>query len=488
MLTGTRALWAAVQACAKNDDRSDGAELREAVAEAVTNVAGAGRELTVYVTKTNHSGYRNQVWQGQGNSRRNDVMVLINTSGNEAGVCDEARARLNPARKNGFDAVVVCEPAADGFEIRTVVEYPSGSLGRDLQTELGSDLDLRTVRDPAIASSLTPIFPAELTESPADERIFVDALTGHLLEAKNVILAGPPGTGKTHLALDAVSLLAEGDMNRCRLENILSGRPISEVALSEIVSAPVVWEMVQFHPSYGYEEFIRGLRTDPDSKGFTLKSFDGILPIMAQVGAARGDKPTVLIIDEINRSNLSLALGEAIFAIDPNHRGRAVKLQYAASDGGGDALVVPPALYILATMNTADRSIAMMDFAVRRRFRLLPMRPSRSILDDFYGVGRARSELAWIVLNAVNKSISDPDYHVGQSYVMAGAALSDEAWARELSLKIIQEVRPLLLEYAHENISSGNVIITTAGVDLDLMHCSAHELASCFKEMVSPDA
>src|SRR5690606_17226363 len=96
----------------------------------------------------------------------------------EAGVASEAKARLNPETKNGYDAVVICEPDGDGFEVRSVVEYPGGTVGLGLEAALGKALDRRSVADPAIAASLAPAFPVEVDEGEdeADDRIVVDAL------------------------------------------------------------------------------------------------------------------------------------------------------------------------------------------------------------------------------------------------------------------------------------------------------------------------
>ena len=157
-----------------------------------------------------------------------------------------------------------------------------------------------------------------------------------LLEEKGqVILQGPPGTGKTYVARELAECLA-GSRERVRL--------------------------VQFHPSYAYEDFVQGYRPSivDGRPGFVLK--DGPLVEMAEAARkAPRDQKHFLVIDEINRGNLAKVLGELYYLLE--YRDEKMRLQYSDAD-----FSLPPNLYIIGTMNTADRSIALVDLALRRRF------------------------------------------------------------------------------------------------------------------------
>ena len=154
-----------------------------------------------------------------------------------------------------------------------------------------------------------------------------------LLTKKNVILQGAPGVGKTFAAKRlAYSIMGEKDTNRVK--------------------------MVQFHQSYSYEDFIMGFR--PTETGFELKK--GVFYEFCRK-ASEDDRPYFFIIDEINRGNLSKIFGELFMLIESDKRGVELQLLYA-----DEQFSIPSNVYIIGMMNTADRSLAMLDYALRRRF------------------------------------------------------------------------------------------------------------------------
>ncbi len=246
-----------------------------------------------------------------------------------------------------------------------------------------------------------------------------------LKRKKNIILQGPPGVGKTFIA-----------------------RKLAYEIMEEVKDANI--EMVQFHQSYSYEDFIQGLR--PTQKGgFDLK--EGIFYSFCQRALAHPERPFFFIIDEINRGNLSKIFGELMMLIEADKREEkfALKLTYAEDEE--DRFYVPKNLYIIGTMNTADRSLAIVDYALRRRFAFVTLQPDygdnfRSFL-AVKGLTAALIEHICLSLTKVNIKIKEDinlgeGFQIGHSYFCAFTPNEDEnKWWNEI---ISFELKPLLEE------------------------------------------
>jgi len=250
---------------------------------------------------------------------------------------------------------------------------------------------------------------------------------GLLQRKKNIILQGPPGTGKTFFAK--------------RLGYCLMG----EKDESRVIT-------IQFHQSYAYEDFIQGYR--PENGELVLKN--GIFYDFAKKASRDPKHDYVIIIDEINRGNLSKIFGELMILLEADKRGEKVKLTYATRDQ--DLFTVPPNLYIIGTMNTADRSLALVDYALRRRFAFINMKPH---FDEYFkehlitlGFEQSFNQNITDKISAVNVMIlGDPSlkegFLIGHSYFVPIELPTDpESWLEDV-LKF--EILPLLEEYWFDN-------------------------------------
>jgi 5-methylcytosine-specific restriction protein B len=268
--------------------------------------------------------------------------------------------------------------------------------------------------------------PAQATLQGLPDRVVQDLLVGAdwltefvdlLRTRRQVILYGPPGTGKTFLALSVAEELTE----------------------------PANVQLVQFHPAYSYEDFFEGYRpagVDGEGRlGFTLRP--GPLRKIVDQALESPGMPFILIIDEINRANLAKVFGELYFLLE--YRDRRIELMYGSGDAGRD-FTLPKNLYIVGTMNTADRSIALVDAAMRRRFAFLSLHPQDAHL---HGVLRGWLELRGLptqaadLLDALNARIPDRDFAVGPSYLMnpdvATDAGLDRIWRTSI-LPLLEEL------------------------------------------------
>jgi 5-methylcytosine-specific restriction protein B len=233
--------------------------------------------------------------------------------------------------------------------------------------------------DPHLEYSLDQLATETLLDSSLLTR-WVDAI-----ERKGqAIIYGPPGTGKTFLAERLAKHLVGGG------DGVLS--------------------IVQFHPAYTYEDFIQGIRPQPRPEGgLSYPILPGRFLEFCDEARARKGK-SVLIVDEINRANLARVFGELMYLLE--YRDRQIPL------AGGGVLQIPNTVRVIGTMNTADRSIALVDHALRRRFAFLPLQPNYDVLRRFHERTGFSVEPLIQVLLQVNNQIGDPHYHIGTSFFL----------------------------------------------------------------------
>lgn len=252
----------------------------------------------------------------------------------------------------------------------------------------------------------------ELAETLHVGQSWIQEVVELLRDRPQLIFYGPPGTGKTYLAQKIGKHLAGGDSSKVKL--------------------------VQFHPAYSYEDFFEGYRPTREG-GFDLTPG----PMRRIVDQARENPttPYVLIIDEINRGNLAKVFGELYFLLE--YREEVVDLMYAPDDAG---FTLPSNVYIIGTMNTADRSIALVDSAMRRRFSFMALHPSEEptagLLRRWLQASGRPAENADL-LDELNRRIEDPDFKIGPSYFMRPAVYKDGGLERTWRTSVL----PLLEEH-----------------------------------------
>ena len=263
-----------------------------------------------------------------------------------------------------------------------------------------------------------PIYTAEdfLSEVYMSRRNY-DILSNLLINKKNIIMQGAPGVGKTFAAKRlAYSMMGVKDPSRVM--------------------------MVQFHQSYSYEDFIMGFR--PASTGFELKK--GPFYSFCKKAELDLENDYYFIIDEINRGNLSKIFGELFMLIENDKRGVSLQLLYS-----DEKFSVPENVYIIGMMNTADRSLAMLDYALRRRFAFFEFSPAFET-DGFRQYRQEKNNKKFDSLIAtiekLNTAIENDEtlgrgFRIGHSYFCTDKTI-DDMW---LNAVITYEIVPLLNEY-----------------------------------------
>ena len=303
--------------------------------------------------------------------------------------------------------------------------------------------------------------------------------------AKNTILYGPPGTGKTYnTACYAVAIVENKDVEEILEEANDNYSDVFERYTSYKNDGLI--QFVTFHQSYGYEDFIEGIKPvleteDEEQKDLQYKVADGVFKAFCEQDETINLQNKVFIIDEINRGNISKIFGELITLIEDSKRLGAAEELKVVLPCSQKPFGVPANVYILGTMNTADRSIAALDTALRRRFSFVEMMPDTDVLENVIVEGVNISKM----LTKMNKRIEvlfDREHTIGHAYFIN---LTNSSTIDELAEIFENKIIPLLQEYFYEDYERIRLVLADNQVDqadktLQFITCEDVETSQLF--------
>lgn len=379
-----------------------------------------------FYTLYNENGNKRRIFQNFLDLRNGDIIIGYESTPVKKIVGLAKVTHENDGIQIGFKKTEALASPIDFAIIKALPELanmefftnPNGSLFKLTPEEYACLIDIIREQNPLAK----PITVDKYSEKNFLDDVYLSeqeytTLKDLILSKQNVILQGAPGVGKTFTAKRlAYSIMGEKDDERIT--------------------------MVQFHQSYSYEDFVIGYR--PESNGFILK--EGIFYRFCRKAASQPNKSFFFIIDEINRGNLSKIFGELLMLIEKDYRDKSIELSY-----GGIKFSVPANIYIIGMMNTADRSLALMDYALRRRFSFFDMSPAfdsdgfkkyqktidNHIFDNLIDIIKE--------LNAeIGKDASlGRGFRIGHSYFCSQTIYSEDWLKRVINYDII----PMLNEY-----------------------------------------
>lgn len=302
---------------------------------------------------------------------------------------------------------------------------PALTDGSNAEDDVDAEGEAATTRVPPQAYSVDNI----LADGCFLERTELGRMLERLRTKKNVILQGPPGTGKTWLAKRlAYALMGQRDESQIRV--------------------------LQFHPNMSYEDFVRGWRPTGEGK---LALVDGPFMEMVRAALKAPAAPHVVVIEEINRGNPAQIFGEVLTLIEADKRNPDEAIELCHRRAEGERVFIPDNVFFIGTMNVADRSLALVDFALRRRFAFVDLEPRLGLAWRKWVTGRCGVETGFLDeierrIVALNEEIaSDPSlgkpFMIGHSYVTPAVGI-EITNARDWFVQVVEtEIGPLLEEY-----------------------------------------
>lgn len=386
---------------------------------------GEEQQYTLY----NENGNKRKVFQNFLDAKAGDIVIGYEARPTQKVVCLLEISKANDGKEIGFKKTEsLLEPipfstlkVTPGLEGMEYMKNQQGSFFKVTADEY--DIIMEMVRGD------NPIPKQEkkekYTKSDFLNEVFVsyldyERLESLLLRKKNLILQGAPGVGKTFAAKRlAYAIMGEKDDNRVM--------------------------QVQFHQNYSYEDFVMGYKPNEEG-GFELKN--GVFYRFCKRAAADSEHKYFFIIDEINRGNLSKIFGELLMLIENDYRDKPIQLAYK-----DEMFAVPSNLYIIGMMNTADRSLAMIDYALRRRFSFFEMKPGFNNAAFEEGIRKLHDPQLNNLVKAIvelNKVIENDD-SLGSGFCIGHSYLCNLGYNYELENIVEYDIIPMLREYWFDN-------------------------------------